>query len=870
MKHISRFLIFLTIFLFSCTEEINHHDEVNFIPNTTRNANKSTSENSFYDFDYVANHFGVGLKDTFDLQYSRQVLRLITRNPVRDIIQFEFPSLYGYPAWSLSRADMKSGKDYLTVLTPIYKIDEQISNSTLVTKVGFDGKIKTLFLYDHKKFTDAQWAVFEPYHNELTSPVDGGSADGGGGSVFSRNNPCKVANCNGWCMVSEGQCVYLDGGVFKYCGIPCGGSGNGGDETIDGPLVTNIYEGGSASSGSSVFLGFGYINSFPPLINPNETYWSEFSGAFSWVSGNEIDENDPFPFPEDGFTSSDIYDPLYGTINLMDPYALYLLQLTGFIDHYGLSASFEDIDAMLPDICKGLLSPDFYNCARYSLVNELVTSHNLQLTSKEKWFLFNNFEQYEAISSFLANQDSDAASASASIYLGLADAQYLDLSYEQAHNSLYAGKIALIIKNKLEGLGMDDHASMDPSSWYLLIKKEVNRIGGNVLDAYLEASERAFNEFWNKIITPLKTTMAPVLASIGDQFPSNPEEWQAMMAVFGPMLLELGLDIGTDFIPIVGEVKSFTKAGLALSDGNYADAVIEFLGGVAGIIPIWDLVVGAGKVIKASAYIFTAFKVIKAIAKYSNTIFSKLIEYAQKGWKIAWDGGLKKLTFKTDQGVLMGEIDKDGIPNILNNLFKSIIDVDAIKSLNPKTLIDGPKTNVILKEFIENNANRFNITDGPLADDLADIIANGDPTGTKTEYLMNELFKDAGYTLYDGSYGPIDIFGRGMNGFDGVYIKGPLDNPTEIIINESKQFNANNANYVYLTGAKGQNPAQMTDAWVDKVVAKLKAEGKVNTANAIQKAKDNGVLTKIVTVVDATPNSNANGLKGGVSIIKVE
>ena len=692
----------------------------------------------------------------------------------------------------------------------------------------------------------------------------------GGVSVFIRDNPCKVPGCNGWCYEAIGECVVLENSGAMQCGIKCGKNAGGSEEEEDGPLDTHFGELGSGiTSNNPIWNSPEGNSSFPPLIDPNQNSWSGFNIPSGDVIIFEEGDDGSFGFPSENFNSSDIFNEATGTENLDDPFTLYKIQLTNFIKHYTLSETWDEIDGELPEMCKSLKGPSFYNCARYNLVNHITSTYNLQLTDKEKWYLFNNFEEYAEISDFLKLNENSYGSASASIYVGLADAEALNLTYENAYGPAFANKLALIIDDKLEALGLDEHASMDPSTWYMLIKKEVNKIGGDIIDAYLKASERAFNEFWNEIIAPLRNTIEPTLVAIGDQFQSNAEEWQALMAVYGPMLLELGVDIGTDFIPGVGEVKAFTKAGLALSDGDYTTAITEFIGGVAGILPIGDLVAGAGKVVKAGAYIFTSFKAIKLLAKYGSNIYSTLIQYAQAGWKIAWDGGLKKMTFKIG-GVPVGEIDGNGVPNLLSPIFHSIIDVAAIKNLNPKKLINGPNKNKISKEFIDEHGNRFNITDGPLADDLADIVANGDPTGTKTEYLMNEVFKDAGYTLHDGSYGPVDVFGRGMNGFDGVYIKGSLDNPTEIIINESKQFNANNANYVSLNKKTATNPAQMTDEWVDKVVAELRAEGKNDIADAIENGKDGGILAKIVTVVDATPAGNSNGFTGGVAIIRVE
>jgi hypothetical protein len=137
--------------------------------------------------------------------------------------------------------------------------------------------------------------------------------------------------------------------------------------------------------------------------------------------------------------------------------------------------------------------------------------------------------------------------------------------------------------------------------------------------------------------------------------------------------------------------------------------------------------------------------------------------------------------------------------------------------------------------------------------------------GKKTEMLLRKVLEDSGdYAYFDGSYnGVVD----GVNGFDGVFIKGSIQNPTEVIINESKQFTGGSItlNGPATTG-NGYRPPQMTDEWVEFVRDKLIASGKDDLALAINKAIDNAKLRKIVTVVDRSGSE----LNGGIAIIKVE
>jgi hypothetical protein len=64
----------------------------------------------------------------------------------------------------------------------------------------------------------------------------------------------------------------------------------------------------------------------------------------------------------------------------------------------------------------------------------------------------------------------------------------------------------------------------------------------------------------------------------------------------------------------------------------------------------------------------------------------------------------------------------------------------------------------------------------------------------------------------------------------------------------------------------------MTDEWVEAVTQKLRdtnIQEKIDLADTIESAKDSGNLTKIVTVIDRTPQGNSGGLLGGINIFRI-
>lgn len=132
-------------------------------------------------------------------------------------------------------------------------------------------------------------------------------------------------------------------------------------------------------------------------------------------------------------------------------------------------------------------------------------------------------------------------------------------------------------------------------------------------------------------------------------------------------------------------------------------------------------------------------------------------------------------------------------------------------------------TNLRKIEFVENGY-KIKPTSGSLKNKVDDIIANGDNLGAKTESIVDDIMSQNGYKKLDGKYG-------GNNGYDGVYVKGSIENPSEIIIVESKQFKYTNGVAdeivehagVTLSPPSGttQLPAQMSDDWINYVAGNL-------------------------------------------------
>ena len=159
-------------------------------------------------------------------------------------------------------------------------------------------------------------------------------------------------------------------------------------------------------------------------------------------------------------------------------------------------------------------------------------------------------------------------------------------------------------------------------------------------------------------------------------------------------------------------------------------------------------------------------------------------------------------------------------------------------------------TNIKKAEFVDYGY-KLKPTSGELKTIIDDIVATGDNLGTKTEIIVDKLMVENGYTKMDGKYGS-------NNGYDGIYIKGTIENPTEIVIIESKQFKYvnNKAENIVEHGGVTTNgpndntglPTQMSDPWVEYVRTKLAQSGKTEISNMIRDFDNK--ISKYVTAID--------------------
>jgi len=438
----------------------------------------------------------------------------------------------------------------------------------------------------------------------------------------------------------------------------------------------------------------------------------------------------------------------------------------------------------------------------------------------------------------------DGAS-SMNIYTSLAEGGLLDLTVDQAYSEEFDPILTKVIGIFLS----EEQKQLSLGAWYNIFKRNISGDKG-----WMESITEAITIGWKDVIQYSKGAMKTILEELeANDIPVTDEEWQTIMAIYGPSLVALGVDIGTDFIPVVGELKGLYNTGDALIQGNFGIAALEFLGTIAGIIPIGDLAKGSTKVVAAATTLIAAFKVIKALAKASSGIFKKITSLVKNGWEVLYDDVLKKIVVKNSNDIEVASI------------------VDDVEDLSPNIKIDKPEGKVLLltnsiknldavdvssdaaqslaNAAKKNPANHMRFTPNSPAqqDAITDILA-GDPTGKKTELLMKDhLAQDGWVHKTGGKYGS-------DNGYDNVFYN---PNTGEVLIDESKQWGPQ------LSGQTPTNPKQMSDLWIQKVIDKISTTD-TDLAGKIQNALDNEILLKTVSAVKKTDPG-----KGSIITIKV-
>lgn len=323
-----------------------------------------------------------------------------------------------------------------------------------------------------------------------------------------------------------------------------------------------------------------------------------------------------------------------------------------------------------------------------------------------------------------------------------------------------------------------------------------------------------------------------------------------LASALGPILLDLGLD----FIPIVGDVKGFAQGVDEGLQGNYGAAIFEFLAILASVIPFSKIITKSGDFLNGLKAVFKSFKIIRAISNFSGAVLTSLKQFLENGWDFIWDG-TNTITLKNGDEVMAEFIDIDPnfpITKVKHPSARKLVDIGKIDDLIPIGINPDAATSLASK-LSDNPANyiKYHVDEPDLSSIVDDVLTNGDQTGEKTEALVKAYMESGQGSVWThktgGKYGS-------NNGFDNIF-EGPGG---RIHVDEAKNWAPR------LSGPSDTTdlPSQMSDLWIDHVISKITDQ---ELKNKIIFAKDNGLLTKTVSVIKKTGDD-----VGSLYTIKVE
>ncbi len=160
------------------------------------------------------------------------------------------------------------------------------------------------------------------------------------------------------------------------------------------------------------------------------------------------------------------------------------------------------------------------------------------------------------------------------------------------------------------------------------------------------------------------------------------------------------------------------------------------------------------------------------------------------------------------------------------------------------------QTNLGKKLFDSDAALKLTPTNKVLQSKIDDILANGDKGGGITEEISDILYQTDGFVKKEVKLGS-------NQGIDGLYIKGDIENPAAIHIDEAKYSKNFDKKGIQLNKANESTklPVQMSDAWIENVAKRMIDAGRKNGDEELVKLgnmlKNNSdKITKSVTTVN--------------------
>ncbi|MGP1992020.1 fibronectin type III domain-containing protein [Zobellia laminariae] len=194
---------------------------------------------------------------------------------------------------------------------------------------------------------------------------------------------------------------------------------------------------------------------------------------------------------------------------------------------------------------------------------------------------------------------------------------------------------------------------------------------------------------------------------------------------------------------------------------------------------------------------------------------------------------------------------------LIKDIFKRS-DFDDLEAVTPQKT---SQTNLGKKLFTD-KALKIAPENDILKNKVQLIKTNGDQGGALTEEISDILYQQDGFIKQEVKLGS-------NQGIDGLYIKGDIENPTAIHIDEAKySINFDNNGVKLNSGNKATDlPVQMSDDWIENVASRMIKKG-IDT--------NNEDLTKLGQTILDNPDkimksvTSVNVKTGEINVIKID
>lgn len=244
-------------------------------------------------------------------------------------------------------------------------------------------------------------------------------------------------------------------------------------------------------------------------------------------------------------------------------------------------------------------------------------------------WLINNTNELQEVKTNIEEAGGDAIKLAAmQIYVTLGTNNLLDLTVNEISS---LSEDDLKIHFQMTRYNLSDRTILAAQIWHQIFTTEA---GGGGISAWLDSIKDSIDDFFDSVLVPAAAAIDSYLQSLGIIIPSTLEEWQ----VFGNILLQVITENAIYFIPYLGDAYEIGQGLQAAVNGESASAALGIIGGLAGILPISQILKKIGTFIDVIKLGFKAwkliYKVFGQVFRFMNNAADAVVKLASNKVKL--------------------------------------------------------------------------------------------------------------------------------------------------------------------------------------------------------------------------------------------